>query len=173
MEAALQPTPVHDGVDPITGLATRWLFCKRAEEQWQRARDHGQTLSLILVSIDHFNECASAARELCLSAIGEIISSYSARGSADIAGRIRDHNFALMLPGVEARAAVEIAQQMCAETANLDLRPMPSGKPVTLSAGVASLVPQPSRLMMSLLVSADHGLKRAERLGGNQALLAA
>ncbi|MGH8459639.1 MAG: diguanylate cyclase domain-containing protein, partial [Nevskiales bacterium] len=88
------------GFDPLTGLATREKFHQRAEAEWaRRARDHGP-MSLLLVDVDRMDAyrgvLGAVAAEDCLRKVADIIAR-NCRRRGDFAGRLRDHNFAVLL----------------------------------------------------------------------------
>jgi two-component system, chemotaxis family, response regulator WspR len=164
-------TPAGDtGFDPATGLATREKFQARAETEWsRRARDHGP-MTLLLVDIDRFDAYRGVkgveAAQACLQAVAEIIA-HHCRRRGDFAGRLRDHGFGVLLSETTPKGAEKVAEQIREAVEQLKLGEAETGTRITVSVGVASVIPKPNRFVMSLLKLADDGLGRACDQGGN------
>jgi diguanylate cyclase (GGDEF)-like protein len=154
------------GFDPSTGVATRALFRTRAEQDWQRAAHSKRLVSVIMFSIDRFRECGGAAAAICQQAVAEVIAAHCRR-RADFVGRMRDHEFAILLSGASRQGARQLAESIRKAVEAQHLRPTADAWELTISAGVAGMVPRPTRFVDSLLIAADAGLREARRMGGN------
>jgi two-component system chemotaxis family response regulator WspR len=164
-------TPVGDaGFDPVSGLATREKFQQRAESEWtRRAKDHGP-MSLLLVGIDNFDAYQGAMGEAagndCLGEVAGIIARVCRR-RGDFAGRLRAHDFAVLLSETTPKGAERLGEQIRKAVEQLGLGDATAGTRVTVSVGIASVIPKPNRFVESLLKLADAGLGRACDQGGN------
>ena len=162
---------VPEGFDPLTGLATRELFHDRAAEQWDKGAHTHQPVTLIMIGVDHFSELRAtsggAAGEACLKAVSNAITRRCGR-RADLSGRVRDHEMAVLLAESEERGALALAEKIRRDVEGLRLKTGAGPEVITISVGVASLVPRQNRFVEALLIAADQGLKTAYAQGGNR-----
>ena len=100
--------------DPLTGLPNRLAFDERAQSLLAQAREHGQTLALLFIDLDHFKRVNDSlghpVGDVLLQTVAERIgqtlrSSGSARGF-DLVARFGGDEFVLLLAGNPAPAAV-------------------------------------------------------------------
>ncbi|HXG28397.1 MAG TPA: GGDEF domain-containing protein [Nevskiales bacterium] len=154
------------GFDPITGVATRALFRARVEQEWQRAAQSKRLVAVIMFSIDRFRECGGAAAAICQQAVAEVIATHCRR-RADFVGRMRDHEFAILLSGATRQGARQLAEAIRKAIEAQQLKPAAGDWALTVSCGVAGMVPRPTRFVDALLIAADAGLREARRMGGN------
>lgn len=164
-------TPAGDaGFDPLTGLATREKFHERAASEWaRRTRDHGP-MTLVLVDIDRLDAYRGVlgvpAADECLRQVADIIAR-NCRRRGDFAGRLRDHNFGLLLSETTPKGAEKIGEQIRKAVEDLGLGDDAAGTKITVSVGIASVIPKPSRFVGSLVALADASLGKANDQGGN------
>ncbi len=98
--------------DPLTGLANRRLWDERLEEELERAKRSGDSLSVIIIDIDHFKSVNDTkGHEAGDRLLSEIAASLSRaiRGSGDFLARIGGDEFAVLAPGsaeISARSIV-------------------------------------------------------------------
>jgi diguanylate cyclase (GGDEF)-like protein len=98
----------------------------------------------------------------------------SARQDVDTAARYGGEEFALILPGADADAAGLVASRLLA--AVVALREPHAASPfgcVTVSIGVATMVPSDDTAPDQLVALADASLYRAKQQGRNRIALAA
>jgi diguanylate cyclase (GGDEF)-like protein len=155
-----------EGFDAVTGLAVRALFRERAEQDWKRAARSHRLVSVIMLSIDRFRDCGGAAATICQQTAAEVIAAHCCR-RADFVGRMRDHEFAILLSGATRQGTRQLAESICKAIEAQKLRPTAADWVLTVSAGVAAMVPRPTRFVDSLLIAADAGLREARLMGGN------
>lgn len=156
-----------EGFDPVTGLATRGLFRSRAEQDWARSAGNRQRVSVIMFSIDRFREYDDAGQRQGLQVVAEVIRAHCRR-RADFIGHLREHEFAVLLSGAGRQGTRQMAEAVCRGVAARKFRQRAGHRALTVSAGVASMVPRPTREVDALLIVADAGLRMARRLGGNR-----
>jgi diguanylate cyclase (GGDEF)-like protein len=164
-------------LDGLTGLANRRGFDRALEREWQRARERGQPLALMMIDIDHFklfNDRYGHVRgDACLRAVGETLSLVSLE-EAVLVARYGGEEFALLLPGLEVGRTSALAEE--ARRAIEDLLITHAEAPcglVTISIGVESLVPQPDQSAADLVEAADRALYDAKRRGRNNVVVSA
>jgi two-component system chemotaxis family response regulator WspR len=164
-------TPAGEtGFDPVTGLATREKFHDRAATEWERRKkDHGP-MTLLLIDIDRFDAFKGVngieTAEACLATVAEIIAR-QCRRRGDFVGRLRDHNIAVLLSEGTPKGGEKVGEQIRVAVEKLGLGDRTAGTLITVSVGVASVIPRSSRFVESLLALADKGLGKACDQGGN------
>jgi diguanylate cyclase (GGDEF)-like protein len=158
-------------LDGLTGLANRRGFDRELERQWQQAREQRRPVALLMVDIDHFklfNDRYGHVRgDACLSAVGETLS-LVALHDAVLVARYGGEEFATLLPGLNTARATALGEQ--ARRAIEDLLITHAVAPcglVTISVGVASLVPERQQSAADLVEAADRALYDAKRRGRN------
>jgi diguanylate cyclase (GGDEF)-like protein len=158
-------------LDGLSGLANRRGFDLRLEAEWQEARRLGCPLALMMIDIDHFkpfnDHYGHVEGDSCLRAVGDALSVVTLNDAVLVA-RYGGEEFALLLPGLDSERAAAVAER--ARRAIEELRILHAGAPcghVTISIGVAALVPQPGEPAAHLVEAADLGLYEAKDRGRN------
>jgi two-component system cell cycle response regulator len=122
-------------------------------------------LSVALFDIDHFKQIndrmGHAAGDDVLRAVPRLLTSMLRRGDAVV--RLGGDEFLLVLRGVDATTATQIAERACSAVMSAAI----IREPVTLSAGIAERTLGESR--EDLLARADRALYDAKARGRNQA----
>ncbi|MFL6658672.1 MAG: diguanylate cyclase [Massilia sp.] len=162
--------------DGLTGLTNRRGFDAGLADAWARALRSGDVVSLAMLDVDHFklynDEYGHQDGDQCLREVAEVISA-QARRPGDVAARYGGEEFALLQPGASSVAALGFAQAMCDKLA---AKRLPHARSsfgiVTISIGVASLIPGPDNSMDLLIKLADNALYRAKHEGRNRPVLA-
>lgn len=153
-------------VDPLTGLTNRRTMDALMEE-WN---EQGRPYSIILLDLDHFK----SVNDNFGHAVGDKVLIYLAKNMQDIVlekgvcCRFGGEEFIILLPNVyteEAAAIAEVLREKCAVTNS------PCGRPVTLSAGVATY-PEMAKTAEELIVAADEALYSAKQTGRNKVVIA-
>lgn len=160
-------------LDGLTGVANRWQLDETLNREWVRALRSGRPLAYLMVDIDHFkryNDYYGHTRgDDCLRQVAERLGRV-ARRPADLVGRYGGEEFALLLPETDvedaARLAAELLHQFEVDAIPNESSPI-AGR-VTVSVGVASVVPDPSLGRRDLQTSADAALYRAKAAGRNR-----
>jgi diguanylate cyclase (GGDEF)-like protein len=156
--------------DDLTKVGNRRYFAGCLDNEWRRSFRESEPLSIIIVSIDHFQEfneqLGRNKGDECLKLIAQVLQ-ISLRRTTDHLARYSDHQFAIVLPKtplVGARAVAGTIQQSIKE---LQVR-HPQGI-VTISQGVASVIPSGEMAIQNLLFLAEEAVAHAQKAGGNQA----
>ncbi|MDR7191502.1 sensor domain-containing diguanylate cyclase [Luteimonas terrae] len=150
----------QSSTDPLTGLANRRAFSRTLEAAITRAHAAGEPLSVAIVDIDHFKSIndlhGHAEGDRVLQALGAmLLTGEAARGRV---ARFGGEEFVRLLPD---RGLTDAARE--SEYLREAVAAMPTGLPVTISIGVATL--QPSEDASSLLARADQALYKAKHEG--------
>lgn len=172
LEAANEVLRRLAALDGLTQLSNRRRFDEYLSQEWQRmARDQNH-LCLILCDIDFFklfnDTYGHQAGDECLRQIAQAIAS-SAKRPADLAARYGGEEFAVILPYTDATGGAKVAQTISQQVKVLQIEhgSSPVSRYVTLSLGVASIVPWPGALPETLVASADKALYQAKASGRN------
>ncbi|HEV7305371.1 sensor domain-containing diguanylate cyclase [Ensifer sp.] len=155
--------------DGLTGALTRRAFHDEADKLVSLAERHQHEVSCIVLDVDHFKRVndthGHAAGDEVLKAVAAICQS-NLRAS-DLFGRLGGEEFAVMLPHVDARGALSVAEKLrsaiAAETITGDFGALT----VTASFGTSAASPR-SRLTHTLLAQADAAMYLAKAAGRNR-----
>lgn len=171
-ERAAQGLPPWLREDRLTGLHSRAYFEELLQRDWALAQRDSHEIGLTLFDIDDlatYNETFDrSAGDACIRRIARVIGASYRRGG-DLVGRWEGGTFAVLTQGEAAERASQYAQVVAQRVRDL-LMHHPragSGRFVTLSAGVASLVPPRELSLDALLRACRASLKRAKSLGKN------
>ena len=98
---------------------------------------------------------------------------YGARRDEDIAARYGGEEFVVLLPGLDAQAALRVAEHVQQAIWALAMPHADTATGiVTVSFGVASVVPQRNQESNTLVQTADEAMYRAKQAGRNRIELA-
>jgi diguanylate cyclase (GGDEF)-like protein len=168
-EASLARLALLDG---LTGLANRRRFDSALESEWKRAHREGSTVALLMIDVDNFKAYNDHYGHPCgdtiLTAIAQTLAATVLR-IGDLTARYGGEEFAVILPSTSAAHAVAIAERI--RTAVAELKVPHIGTPagvVTVSIGVAALVPRASSESAELLREADAALYESKSAGRNR-----
>ena len=157
--------------DELTGLYNYRHFQAQLKAETQRSLRYQRPLSLIVVDVDHFK----VVNDTLGHAQGDRILAGIARGldgavrTTDVVFRHGGEEFAILLPethGDEARGVADRARQAVEQAEPLRV----SGRPVTISAGVADFLWTEDH--ESFLRRADAALYRSKHDGRNRVSMA-
>lgn len=160
-------------LDELTGIANRRHFNRSLEAEWRRCLRERQPLSMIMLDVDYFkqfNDLYGHQRgDDCLVCIAGSLKNSLTR-SHDLPARIGGEEFACLLPNTQLEGALIKAERIRSEIEALAIPHAGSlaGPVVTVSVGVACMLPEPGIDYLSLLEAADETLYRAKHEGRNQ-----
>ena len=160
--------------DGLTGLYNHRFLQERLAQEVERADRYGRPLSLAMADLDHFKRFNDAyghpQGDEVLIAVARTLRRVSR--SSDVVARYGGEEFTLLLPETtlaDARVLAERARQ-CVEALRFQVGSAATGRPVTLSLGLAPFAPGSDR--ESLIREADAALYRAKRRGRNRVCVA-
>ncbi|MGE5624430.1 MAG: GAF domain-containing protein [Bacillota bacterium] len=161
--------------DALTGVPNRRRFDEVLAHEWRWAQRTGHPLTLLLADLDHFkalNDCHGHLRgDECLKLVAQALADGLMR-PADFVARYGGEEFALVLPDLDAAAARGYAESLRTrvETLGISHGNSPVSAHVTLSIGVATLIPERSQLSSELVAAADAALYAAKNAGRNRVI---
>lgn len=160
-------------LDGLTGIANRRQFDETLRREWQRAQRDSAPLSLILLDIDYFklyNDSYGHQRgDECLKRVAHALASTISR-PADLVARYGGEEFVAVLPGTDAKGAEKLAERFrrSVQALEIDHGASNAGEHVTISAGIATVIPEVDTSVDSFVESADRALYLAKEQGRNQ-----
>jgi diguanylate cyclase (GGDEF)-like protein len=155
--------------DVLTGLPNRRAMLDTMQQAMDSSRRGDMPLAIVLVDVDHFKDVndqhGHATGDAVLIHLGAHMRAQLRSG--DVLARWGGEEFLICASGTPMEAARETAERVRAAVAH---SPMPHGKPLTVSLGVA--VCEPDDDLDSLLLRADRALYRAKSEGRNRVVVA-
>jgi diguanylate cyclase (GGDEF)-like protein len=161
-------------IDGLTQVANRRKFDETIEIEWRRARRNQSFLSLIMMDIDFFKAYNDHYGHLmgdeCLRKIAREISALGKR-PADLFARYGGEEFAMLLPDTDSTGANLIALRAQEEVKRVKIPHAYSQVEdyVTLSMGIATMIPLDDQNQDDLINAADKLLYQAKINGRNRA----
>jgi len=154
--------------DPLTGLLNHRSFHKRLEAEAQIASQTGQPLAIAVMDLDNFkffnDGYGHAVGDDVLHSVAYTLESACRPG--DILARFGGDEFALLMPGLGAEAAVKRADALLAALKGIGFRPPGADTliPLTLALGLA-VFPDDGPTRLDALAAADLRLVRVKTGG--------
>jgi len=159
--------------DPLTGAWNRRGASEALELEWQTAIEAGKAISGLMIDLDSFkaynDHYGHAAGDECLKAVVGILVE-AMRDPRHFVARLGGEEFLVLLADTELTQALDIAEDLRTgvEAAALSHDYAAAGKVVTISIGVACMLPCTGEFSSELLAAADHALYRAKNAGRNR-----
>ena len=162
-------------LDGLTKIANRRCFDDYLATEWQRHQREQNPLSLILIDIDYFKRYNDSnghqGGDDCLIRVAQEIAKVPQRPT-DLVARYGGEEFAAILSNTNMEGALQVAADIQTAIANLAIPHDNSDVSdlVTLSMGVASLIPTSERSPKDLISRADQAMYTAKNRGRNRAI---
>ncbi|MGL5034402.1 MAG: diguanylate cyclase [Microcystaceae cyanobacterium] len=160
-------------LDGLTQIANRRRFDQHLQDQWELLAITQEPLALVIGDIDHFKQYNDFYGHLggdeCLRRIALAMSA-CLRNPYDLFARYGGEEFVAILPNTNEVGGYQAALRMQA-TLNLLAIPhqrSPIVPQVTMSFGLAVMIPHPDRSSLELIAMADQHLYQAKRTGKNR-----
>ncbi|MPW44926.1 GGDEF domain-containing protein [Acinetobacter guerrae] len=160
-------------LDSLTGLANRRHLDEVLSTEWSRAIRYQTPITVMMVDIDFFKNYNDSLGHIqgdeCLRKIATTIASLVSR-SGEIAARYGGEEFLLLFPMTDESEAVLHVKRLMDAINNIEiLHPCSEVSPhVTISAGVATIIPEKDSDISEFIAKADHALYLAKSSGRNQ-----
>lgn len=157
--------------DRLTGLNSRAYFEELLKRDWAVAQRDSHEIGLTMFDIDDLgaynDKFDRTAGDACIRRVARTIAGSYRRGS-DLVGRWQGGTFVVLTQGDAAEKAASYAQVVAQRVHDLLMHHPNTGQGyVTLSAGVASLVPPRELEVQGLLKGCTAALQRAKKNGKN------
>lgn len=162
-------------LDGLTGVANRRQFDRALEREWRQCKRSGSPLAVVMIDIDffkRFNDCyGHQAGDACIQAVAAMINRNVNRPH-DLVARYGGEEFACIMPDTPLAGAQQKACELEQLIRQLGISHERSNVAdvVTLSLGVAALVPDDNCESSALLMAADECLYAAKRAGRGQVM---
>ncbi len=160
-------------VDPMTGIANRRSFDQVLDEEWRRARRRGYNLAMLMCDIDYFkpynDSFGHQQGDQCIKQVAQSMK-HMVHRPGDLVARYGGEEFAVVLPALDREEAANIARVICQGVRDLRIpHPMSlANEFVTISVGVAAVVPNEHLEAADLVGFADEALYHAKKNGRNR-----
>jgi len=176
LEEANRRLELLSTVDSLTEAANRRQFDHILDAEWRRCARTGLPLALLMLDIDHFKPFndgyGHVPGDACLKKVAGVVRRLVQR-AGELVARYGGEEFAVLLPGSDAPHARELAETIRLE---VELLAIPHGYSkvapvVTISAGVAAMIPIYGNTPGELVSAADRALYHAKQTGRNRVSL--
>jgi diguanylate cyclase (GGDEF)-like protein/PAS domain S-box-containing protein len=165
LEEQLRELATHDY---LTHAVNRRHFMDLAIAEVDRARRHGESLSLCMLDCDHFKAVNDRYGHAVGDRVLRMLADTARRvlRSSDILARFGGEEFVLLLPHTALRGGVEVCERIRSALEGVDI-PLETGEPLrlTISAGVAEFGAKDD--LDGLLRRADAAMYAAKGHGRN------
>lgn len=161
--------------DTETGLLTAEKFQNVMNREWARMRRQELPLSLLLVSIDRFDDFRSTqnrlAYEAALRRISDVLRNAGNR-PGDVAARLAPGAFALLFPETEHKHVSRLAETLRTRVRQLGIAigDRDPGKTLTATVGMATVIPNNDITPETLRERVEAALYEAQFQGGDRSV---
>ena len=153
-------------LDGLTGVPNRRRFDEALDVEWRRSIRSHAPLSLLMIDIDDFKPYNDAhghqAGDEVLCRVGATLTE-SLQRAGDLVARYGGEEFAVLLPETDSAHARGLAEMLRERVA--------AAAPVTISIGVATIIPDLCVTAFTLVSNADGALYEAKRAGRNRVMV--
>ncbi len=159
--------------DGLTQVANRRCFDQSLEREWNRLRRTRAPLSLIMCDVDFFklfnDTYGHQGGDDCLKSVAATLSATAHRGG-DCVARYGGEEFAVILPSTDEGGALCVAEKIRQAVERLNIAHQKShvAPCVTLSLGVATVIPSETGCPENLIACADKALYISKSSGRNR-----
>jgi diguanylate cyclase (GGDEF)-like protein len=159
--------------DGLTQIPNRRRFDEYFQQEWVRMSREKSSLSLILCDVDFFKRYNDTyghqAGDSCLQKVAQAMSQAIKRPS-DLVARYGGEEFVVILPNTSVEGAIVVAEEIRSQLKILAILHSASdvSKYVTISLGIATIIPVVDIQAKFLIKTADEALYRAKKEGRNR-----
>ena len=164
--------------DGLTGLMNRRAFDEHLARVWQHALRDQRSIAVLMIDIDHFKEYndrfGHQAGDEALRRVADVLQLFTRR-PLDLAARYGGEEFAAILYDLALPHVDDTAQRLRESVQNLQIRTEPlrqtgeaRSPDVTISVGVAFVIPMLGRTPAGAVQLADEALYEAKESGRNR-----
>ncbi len=163
-------------VDALTEVSNRRHFDEFFRHEWSRGIRNDTSIGMLMIDIDGFkaynDNYGHSAGDHALKKVAAALQR-SLQRSVDFLARYGGEEFVVILPSTDIDGASRVAEKLRAAVENLRIPHgySDTGTFLTISIGVAALLPNPKSSRGDLLNEADRALYRAKQWGKNQVVV--
>ncbi len=157
--------------DPLTGLANRRRFMEALTAEWNRSLRNRNSIGMSMIDIDFFktynDRYGHLAGDHCLQQVAKALK--TAVRNTDIPARYGGEEFAIIFPSTNFETVHQVADR--ARKAVSGIKMPHADNPLgilTVSVGVAAVIPSAKTAVTQLIAFADTALYEAKRDGRNR-----
>jgi diguanylate cyclase (GGDEF)-like protein len=163
-------------LDGLTGIANRRYHEDKLQREWRRCQRSNSPLAAIMIDIDQFknfnDHYGHIAGDQCLREVAKTLQN-GMRRSSDSLARYGGEEFVCLLPDCNAEAACRVAELFGQRIRTLSIPHATSqvASVLTVSQGVAAMIPSRVSGADELIRQADQALYHAKMSGRNRIVL--
>ena len=169
----------HAAIDPVTRFHTQQYFQEFLEREWRRASRERQSVSVIMIEVDHFRAFSERQGkpegDACLQSVAEALKPIIHRPGDVIARYGGAGKFGIVLGGTDCKGAMLLAERLRVAVENMKLPnpASPTAPLLTASLGVATAMPDREGAWqdIELIAWAERALAQAREAGRNTVTL--
>ena len=157
--------------DPLTGTYNRHHFNESIHSKYLQACEAHSELCLMMVDVDHFKSIndryGHLAGDRCLIQVSNVLKSLLQGSDADL-WRFGGEEFAVIIEGSTRADTEKLAEHMRSSLEATSFAQANGPRHITVSIGVAALIPRRNQRPEYLVDLADQALYEAKRNGRNR-----
>jgi diguanylate cyclase (GGDEF)-like protein len=162
--------------DELTKLNNRRSFLEYMNIIWKQNHRLNLPITVVMIDVDYFKNYKDTLGHLegdkALVSIAQCMKSHAKR-EIDFVARFGGEEFIYLLPFIEGDEAVSFAKALISNVENMNIpHPMSEcSQYLTISAGIASMVPDDNNSHEKILDEADKALYMAKKTGRNRVVV--
>lgn len=164
-------------IDGITDIPDYKKFIELYDQEWRRAFRYSRELSIVLMNVDFMdlfnNTYGRQAGDECLKKIAKMLAEIIKR-PGDLVAKYKDDEFIVILSETSSKDAFAIAEMLRvgAEFLKIDNEKSSIAPHITISIGIASIIPKESMEPGQLIEAANRSLAQSKEDGKNRITIA-
>ncbi len=163
-------------IDDLTKLFNRRYFDMQLKKEIYRFQRINQPISLLMCDIDYFKKYndtyGHVSGDDCIRAVAQSIRNHCKR-IFDTPARYGGDEFGIILPNTKSTEAFIIAESICkdVEKQNIPHTASPIKDIVSVSIGIATVLPEINTKALSIILLADEALYESKKNGRDRITL--
>jgi diguanylate cyclase len=162
--------------DQLTGLKNRRFLDALLAAEFARCSRYGHSIAVLLLDIDRFklfnDTFGHLVGDACLREVAAAVAQ-AVRAPVDRVARYGGEEFCVVMPETDSEGARLVAERIRATVEAMVFNVEGRRVPVTVSVGVAALIPAEGDTVPVLIATADRALYAAKEAGRNRVVEAA
>jgi diguanylate cyclase (GGDEF)-like protein len=177
LERQTEEAYLRANTDGLTQVSNRRCFDDRLQKEWRRIMREQTWLSVILIDIDYFkfynDFYGHLSGDNCLIQVAQTAAKQIKRPD-DLFARYGGEEFIVLLPNTKIDGAIAVAESIQEAIRNLNIPHEDSkiSEIVTISMGIASLIPTSDKSPEHLIALSDKALYEAKHQGRDRYVVA-